>query len=184
MYRIVRSLLLAFPCAACASIATTVSGSQASIPAVAGSREMPGTTLRRIFRSQLQGDRGARDEPASATTGPRAATRAWGTVRIVLSDDDSFEYLLTLYNPAGETFTSAHVHRGEENESDHGEMVATLFSDVSIDDRYVQLRGTVLVGRDQRAAVLASEMRERPGDFEVKVHTMAHPDGPIRGRIE
>lgn len=145
---------------------------------------MPATTLRRIFTSQLQGDRTARDEPATATARPRAATKAWGTVRLVLSEDDSFEYLITLYNPAGETFTSAHVHRGEENESDHGETVATLFSDVAIDDRYVQLRGTVLVGRDQRADVLASEMRGRPSDFEVKVHTMSHPNGPIRGRIE
>jgi hypothetical protein len=103
-------------------------------------------------------------------------------VRLVVNDDDTFEYLITIYNPAGESFTGAHLlRRGAESK---GESVATLFTDVSLGDRYVQLRGTLSVNRDQSAAVLAEEIRERPGDFVVSVASRATPLGAMSGAVE
>lgn len=168
-----KALLALLPCAGCASIATTVSGSRSAVPfgAVAASEN------RRIFTSRLQaeGERAKGVEPGSGGG-------CWGTVRLVVNDDDSFEYLITIYNPTGETFTGAHLVRRSPDE--HGASVATLFSDVSLGDRYMQLRGTIALDRDRKAAVLAEEIRERPGDFRVTVASRALPEGAIVGTVE
>lgn len=104
-------------------------------------------------------------------------------MKLTVNDDDSFEYLITIFNPAGESFTGAQLLRkgGSDGRS---QPVATLFSDVSLGNRYVQLRGTVSVNRDQSAATLAEEIRERPGDFLVSVFTRAMPHGAIAGPVE
>lgn len=107
------------------------------------------------------------DRPSTAPRAPRS--RAWGTVRIVVWDDDRFEYLATIYNPRGETLTGAVLRRTGGDESDGA--VATLFSDVSLRSPYIQLRGSVSVSRDERAALLSEEMRERPSGFTVRVFT-------------
>ena len=168
-----KALLALLPCAGCASIATTVNGSRSVVPF----GEVAASESRRVFTSRLQaeGDRAKGVEPGSQGD-------CWGTVRLVVNDDDSFEYLITIHNPTGETFTAAHLVRrtpGGESGS-----VATLFSDVSLGDRYMQLRGTISVDRDERAAVLAEEIRERPGDFLVTVASRAVPDGAIVGTVE
>jgi hypothetical protein len=131
-------------------------------------------TVRRVFTFRLS----ARD--SLPTLEPRAGgSRAWGTVRLVVNDDDSFEYLATIYNPDGEAFTGAVVRRGA------GEVLATLFSDVTLRERYIQLRGTVSIGRGARADVLAEELRENPRAFTVSVLAAGAPSlGAIRGTVE
>lgn len=179
--RLYASLIALLPCTACASIATAVNVSRSAQPGSAevGSTNPNATAVRRVFTVQLVSDRERlAKEPLPIDE------RTWGTARVVVNDDDSMEYLVTLYNPTGEAFTEAHVHRGEANNGDHGETVATLFADVALRDRYVQLRGTVMVHRDQQGSVLAEELRNNPGEFEVRVHSAKEPAGLIRGRVE
>jgi hypothetical protein len=134
--------------------------------------------VRRIFTSHL---RSADDRPTVTPT--VAASEAWGTIRIVVNDDDTFEYLATIYNPRGEAFIGAYLRRGGTTEG--GTVLATLFSDVTLRSPYIQLRGTVSVSRDARAGVLAEELREHPRDFSVSVHTSTSTRlGAIRGVVE
>ena len=169
-----KALLLVLPCAGCASIATTVKGSRS---VVTPTGEVSSSTTRRVFSSRLQGERDSSAKVAETSEGG-----CWGTVKLVVNDDDSFEYLITIYNPTGQTFTGAHLIRKSPDEL--GAAVATLFSEVSLSDPYMQLRGTVSVNRDRKGAVLAEEIRERPGDFLVTVASRAIPAGAIVGTIE
>ncbi len=132
---------------------------------------------RRVFTSRVSA---SDDRPAlSPTVRPSSA---WGTVRIVVNDDDSFEYLATIYNPTGETFSSAFVRRQGEGD---GVVLATLFSDLTLRTPYIQLRGTVSVARDARASVLAEELRENPRAFSITLHTAGDSRAAaIRGSIE
>lgn len=168
------ALVAVLPCIGCASIATTVKGSRS---VVAPTGEVSSSTTRRVFSSRLVGER------ERAAKVPEGSERdCWGTVRLVVNDDDSFEYLITIYNPAGQTFTGAYLVRKHPDQ--HGAAVATLFTEVSLSDQYLQLRGTVSVNRDRRNAVLAEEIRERPGDFLVSVASRAVPNGAIVGTVE
>lgn len=104
-------------------------------------------------------------------------------MQIIVNDDDSFEYQATIYNPRGETFTGAFLRRGDP--STGGEILATLFSDVTLGTQYIQLRGTVVVSRTTRLASLAEELREHPRAFSVSVQSTARLSiGAIRGRLE
>lgn len=133
---------------------------------------------RRIFTSRLT----ASDDRPTLTPSS-AGTTAWGTVRIVVNDDDSFEYLATIYNPRGETFTAGYLRR--QGGAEGGAVLATLFSDLTLRTQYIQLRGTVSVARDARAALLAEELRENPRTFSVTLHTPTSPrSGAIRGTVE
>jgi hypothetical protein len=137
-----------------------------------------GAPVRSVFSAKLAA-------PASggrAGEGGGATSKAWGTGRIVVGSEATFEYLITIYNPGAETFTSAHLHRATANED--GSVIATLFSDVSLRDRYIQLRGTLSVSRSTKLAALAEEIRERPGLFFISVHSTDDPRGAIRGPIE
>ncbi|MEO7965991.1 MAG: CHRD domain-containing protein [Gemmatimonadaceae bacterium] len=170
----VRALIALLPCAGCASIATQVNGSRSVVPF----GDITPSTSRRVFTSHLLGDK-AREAAATAQT---SEDGCWGTVKLTVNDDDTFEYLITIFNPVGETFTGAQLLRRSPNAS--GTSVATLFSEVSLGNRYVQLRGTISVNRDRSAATLAEEIRERPGDFLVSVSTRAIPHGAMTGPVE
>lgn len=104
-------------------------------------------------------------------------------MKLTVNDDDSFEYLITIFNPNSETFTGAQLMHKLATDG-RSQAVATLFSEVALGNRYVQLRGTVSVNRDQSAATLAEEIRERPGDFLVNVFTRSMPHGAIAGPVE
>lgn len=133
--------------------------------------------IRRVFTSRLSsGD-------SLPSTTPSVGSQAYGTVRIVVNDDDSFEYLATIYNPGEEAFTGAYLRRSGGTPSN--DVVATLFSDVALRSRYIQLRGTVSLPRGVSAEALSEELREHPRSFAVSVHTAADPArGAIRGPIE
>lgn len=135
------------------------------------------TPVRRVFTSRLSaGD-------SIPSTAPTLGSQAWGTVRIVVNDDDSFEYLATIYNPMEEAFTGAFLQRGGGALRD--DVVATLFSDVALRSRYIQLRGTISIPRGVSAGVLAEELREHPRSFAVSVHSAGVSARPaIRGAIE
>ncbi len=134
--------------------------------------------VRRVFTSRLS--------PADAipsTTPATGGSQAWGTVRIVVNDDDSFEYLATIYNPMGEAFSGAFLRHDGGAEGDG--IVATLFSDVALRSRYIQLRGTVSLPHGASAGLLAEELREHPREFAVSVHSASAPTRwAIRGAIE
>lgn len=155
-------------------MATQVSGARASV-AMGGHAV---SAARHVFTSRVTA---ADARPVLAPA--KANSSAWGSVRIVVNDDDSFEYLVTIYNPQGETFTSGYLRRqGEEN---GGAVLATLFSDLTLRSQYIQLRGTISVARDARAAVLAEELRENPRAFAITLHTPSSPQGgAIRGTVE
>lgn len=175
MRRTFSILTALLPCASCASARTPASIGRASNSIEVSS----GAPARSVFTSRL-----APPVAATAGTGDGGGTvsKAWGTGRIVVGNDDAFEYVITIYNPNGETFTSAHLHRTAE--TDEALAIATLFSDVSLHDRYIQLRGTVSVNRATKSGLLAEEMRERPGLFSISVHSTDDPHGAIRGTIE
>ncbi len=133
--------------------------------------------VRRVFTSRLSST-----DSVPATT-PTVGSQAWGTVRIVVNDDDSFEYLATIYNPMEEAFSGAFLQRGGGAPGD--DVVATLFSDVALRSRYIQLRGTMSLPRGTSAGVLAEELREHPRAFAVSVHRAGAALRPaIRGAIE
>ena len=138
----------------------------------------PRSAERRVFSTRVSA---AETRPVPEPT--VGSYEAWGTVRIVVNDDDSFEYLATIYNPKGETFTGAFLRRS--GGGDAGVVLATLFSDMTLRSPYIQLRGTVSVGRDARPGALAEEIRENPRAFQVSVHSATSARlGAIRGTIE
>lgn len=138
----------------------------------------PVSRERRVFTSRVS----AVDERPSVSPSARSSS-AWGTVRIVVRDDDRFEYLATIYNPTGETFSAAFLRR--QGGGDVGAVLATLFSDLTLRTPYIQLRGTVSVARDAQASLLAEELRENPRAFSVTFHTAAAPSvAAIWGTVE
>lgn len=163
------------------SIATTVNGSRSVVPF----GEASATTSRRVFTSHLISDKSRAEQASGVTSGEKGC---WGTVKLTVNDDDTFEYLVTIFNPTGETFTGAQLLRRSADPQGSGALgggaVATLFSDVSLSNRYLQLRGTISVNRDRSSATLAEEIRERPGDFQVSVFSRAMPKGAIAGAVE
>ncbi|MEP7384629.1 MAG: CHRD domain-containing protein [Gemmatimonadota bacterium] len=173
--RLLRVFIVVAPCTACASMAT-----QARVARSVAIVEARGTpSMRRVFTSHLSGG----DSLLPSIVPTIGGSRAWGTVRIVVNDDDSFEYLATIYNPVGEAFTGAVLCRGADIGSE--DVVATLFSDVALRSRYIQLRGTVSVARGVNAGVLAEELREDPRGFAISVNTATKPGRfAIRGFIE
>jgi hypothetical protein len=167
-------VLVVVPCAACATVATEGGVSRATTGMA--SRSAPAE--RRVFVAQVSGG------DVRPSTAPHAPTSlAWGTVRIVVRDDDQMEYLATIYNPNGETITGASLWpaSGEER----GGPLATLFSDVSLRSPYIQLRGSVTHTRGVDAALLSEEIRERPPNFSVRMFTAGGPaGGALRGVLE
>lgn len=166
-------LVTMVPCAACATMATE--GRVARATAGMATRSAPAE--RRVFIAQVTG------EHSLPSTTPATPGQAWGTVRIIVWDDDRFEYLATIYNPRGETLTGATLRRTSGDED--AAPAATLFSDVALRSPYIQLRGSVSLSREERAALLSEEMRERPRNFSVRIFTAGGPaEGTLRGVVE
>lgn len=108
-------------------------------------------------------------------------SKASGTVWIGIRNDSTFEYRVTIINPAGETFTGAHLHRGAAGEN--GPAIATLFSDAMLAERHVQVRGMGEIARVVAQTELIQLLREAPGEFYVNVHSTGDPRGALRGRL-
>lgn len=139
--------------------------------------------MRSVFTSRLTSEATLSSATLPSVAPTARGSHAWGTVRIVVKDDDTLEYLATIYNPSGETFTCAYLRR--DGAAARGDILATLFSDVALRNPYIQVRGTISVARDMNAETLADELRERPGSFTVSVHTSGGvATGAIRGVVE
>lgn len=195
---VLRSIFLTFltlgPCVGCAAMATQVNVSRSS--PLLGSYHP--ASVQSVFTSRLSASASASPSPSSsasaspsssASSSPASVapavreSEAWGTVRLMVKDDDALEYLATIYNPRGETFSTAYLRRG--GASADGVIVATLFSDVALRTPYIQVRGTISLARNERAGALAEELRENPHAFGVSVHASpSAKGGTIRGGVE
>lgn len=185
---VLRSIFLTFltlgPCVGCAAMATQVNVSRSS--PLLGSYHP--ASVQSVFTSRLSASPSA-SPSSSASSSPASVapavreSEAWGTVRLMVKDDDALEYLATIYNPRGETFSTAYLRRG--GASADGVIVATLFSDVALRTPYIQVRGTISLARNERAGALAEELRENPHAFGVSVHASpSAKGGTIRGGVE
>lgn len=179
---VLRSIFLTFltlgPCVGCAAMATQVNVSRSS--PLLGSYHP--ASVQSVFTSRLSASPSSSSSPASVAPAVRES-EAWGTVRLMVKDDDALEYLATIYNPRGETFSTAYLRRG--GASADGVIVATLFSDVALRTPYIQVRGTISLARNERAGALAEELRENPHAFGVSVHASpSAKGGTIRGGVE
>lgn len=185
---VLRSIFLTFltlgPCVGCAAMATQVNVSRSS--PLLGSYHP--ASVQSVFTSRLSASPSSSASPSASSSPASVApavreSEAWGTVRLMVKDDDALEYLATIYNPRGETFSTAYLRRG--GASADGVIVATLFSDVALRTPYIQVRGTISLARNERAGALAEELRENPHAFGVSVHASpSAKGGTIRGGVE
>lgn len=113
--------------------------------------------------------------------GSSARSFARGRVQIKVRRDATLEYRLTINNPAGETFTSAHIHRNLSGAD--GPVVFTLFSSASIRDKHIEVRGTASL-EPQVATSLLQELQSKPSAFYVSVRSARSPQGAIRGAVK
>jgi hypothetical protein len=164
------ALLLLIPLTTgCLDAAT---GNVANMPAPTAS--VPGdAAARRVFSSALSAPAG--DRKKSATT--RSFAR--GRVELKVRRDSTLEYHLNVYNPSGENFTAAQIYRAARS----GPPVVTLFAGASLRDKYIQVRGTGVVG-DPGGAPLLDELRANPGGFYVSLRTTREPQGALRGTVQ
>jgi hypothetical protein len=155
----------------CADI---VSGAASNLPTPsASSREWE--PPRRTFESAL-----TPNDDRRQGAGRSARSFARGRVHLKVWEDRTFEYHLSIHNPAREAFAMAHVHRVAGGES--GPVVLTLFSGASLRDRHIEVRGTASVA-DGDAEALLDALRANPDSFYVSIHSTSDPDGAIRGPI-
>jgi hypothetical protein len=126
----------------------------------------PADTLR-------QGDGGS---VGTAADGPS------GRVRVVLLDDGQVEYELTLRLPRNTTYVAGHLLRPGADTLN--QVVATLFSDVTLSGRYVQLRGRGTFARTVRPAVLMDDIRLNPSGFVVRIEPRAGLSPELRGTLK
>jgi hypothetical protein len=118
---------------------------------------------------------------ASSESNPGANSAAPppnGTLKIVVKDDDSFEYQLTISNRARRAFGGAYVyHRIASPDS----VVMTLFSGETLAGRYIQLRGTGVVPRAINAHALAQSLRASPADYVFRVEARGRQGLALQG---
>ena len=102
----------------------------------------------------------------AAPSGRPAVASPNGTLKIVVNDDDTFEYQLTIFNGARRAFGGGYVyHRLASPDS----VVMTLFSDETLAGRYIQLRGTGVVPRAVDLHALAQGLRASPEEYVFRV---------------
>ena len=128
--------------------------------------------MRRVFSTGLTA-------PVDRKGASAARTFARGRVELKLRRDSTLEYHLNVYNPGAENFTAAHLYRAGKV----GPPVVTLFTNASLKDKYIQVRGTgVLI--DPVGKSLLDELRANPSAFYVSVRTTREPQGALRGTIQ
>lgn len=164
-----RALVLLISLTGCLDVAT---GNVANVPSpTAASAGDAG--LRRVFSTGLTAPTG--DEKKTG----RTSTFARGRVELKLRRDSTLEYHLNVYNPGHDNFTAAHIYRSGRS----GPPVVTLFTNASLKDKYIQVRGTgVLI--DPAGLALLEELRANPSAFYVSLRTTREPQGALRGTIQ
>ena len=117
----------------------------------------------------------------AADSGDGGELRTSGTMRIVVREDDTFEYQVTVQNEELKTFTAGLLYR--MNPGTRGTAVATLFSDVTLSNRYIQMRGTGTVSRGVNVRDLMEQLRQRPAEFVVRLESRGSPAGALLGTL-
>jgi hypothetical protein len=167
-----RALFLMISLTACLDAAA---GNVANVPTPTGTTPREASE-RRVFSTGLTA------LPAAQRRGAKPSF-ARGRVELKLRRDSTLEYHLNLYNPAGETFTAAHVYRVERGER-RAPAVVTLFTGASMRDKYIQVRGTGVLMEPGGTSALLEELRANPAAFYVSLRTTREPQGALRGVIK
>jgi hypothetical protein len=113
------------------------------------------------------------------TSPPRR--RSSGTLIIVIGPDSSLEYRLTVYNDDRRTYRSARIYSGDP--LDGGTVVATLFSDLSLTGRYIQVRGTATLPSSADLGEVVSRLRQHPDEFTFRLEPRVPAAGALTGTI-
>jgi hypothetical protein len=113
--------------------------------------------------------------------GDGGTPRTTGTLRIVVRDDDTIEYQVTVQNEQRRTFTGGHLYRGNPNAG--GLEVATLFNGVSLSSRYIQLRGTGIIARHVDVTELMEDLRVHPADFVARIESRGASGASLLGAL-
>ena len=163
--------LLALAATGCAE---AVGEATAGMPTPVGS-VTPATEPRRVFESALT-------PVVTSKTAVRRVERSFarGRLRLKVWDDQTIEYWLSIYNPAGQTFASAQLRHAAQG--DAAAVVVTLFSGASLRDKHIDVRGTASVVNGDTGAFLEA-LRSTPQAFVVSVQSASDARGTIRGEI-
>lgn len=118
---------------------------------------------------------------------PAVKTKAKGEAEFKLSNDGKgLSYNLSVKNI--ENVTAAHIHKGKKSEN--GPVLAGLFAGPKKEGKLkgVLAEGTItdkdLTGELQGKSLADLVKLIKSGDTYVNVHTVAHPDGEIRGQVK
>lgn len=119
----------------------------------------------------------AENEPNGAST-----SESKGAAQLKVFADGTIEFLLTVNNKSGETFTRAHIHKAVagSNGGIHWDLLEAGNPVASLSDQPSQLRG---VARARTAAVLG-DLLANPSGYYVNVHSTAFPGGAVRGQVQ
>ena len=119
----------------------------------------------------------AENEPNGAST-----SESKGAAQVKVFADGTIEFLFTINNKSGDTYTRAHIHKAAAgaNGPIHWDFLEAGNPVASISDQPSQLRG---VARARTAAVVA-DLLANPSGYYVNVHSSAFPGGAVRGQVQ
>jgi len=158
--------------AACVDQApTNIAGNTSSIRTPSFSLTQEANPI--VFNVTLRSE----NEPNGAST-----SESKGHAQVKVYEDGTIEFVFTVNNKSGETFTRSHIHKGVAgvNGPIHWDFLEPADPATSISDQPAQLRG---IARPRAAAVLA-DLLANPSGYYVNVHSIAFPGGAVRGQLE
>jgi CHRD domain len=126
-----------------------------------------------VFNTELR----AENEP-----GPISTSESFGRAQVMVRPDGTIEFLFTINNRDGGTYTRAHIHKAPVgvNGGIHWDFLEPADPATSISDQPAQLRG---LGRPRTGASVA-DLRANPSGYYVNVHSALFPAGALRGQLQ